>query len=235
LPINGLNTGEISGLYPNFFVPSGFTFSIWGVIYLLLIIYNIAFTYYILHPQKDKQISAYINSINPLFLLTCLFNASWIVAWHYLQPFLSIIIMLLFLVTLAVLFFRTISFYPSFSLYNRFILHLPFVVYLGWISVATIANITAGLVKWEWAGFGISGIAWSSIMMVVAILLGIFFTYRYKVFSFALVIAWALWGIHESQYVNSIYLAWIPIIGIALLFLNIIYILLTKKATPRIL
>ena len=229
LPINGLNTGEISGLYPNFFVPAGFTFSIWGVIYLLLIIYNISFTYYILHPQKDKQISAYLNSINPLFLLTCLFNASWILAWHYLQPLLSIIIMILFLVTLAVLFVRTISFYPSFSLYNRFILHSPFVVYLGWISVATIANITAGLVKWEWTGFGISGIAWSSIMMIVAILLGGFITLRYKVFSFALVLIWALWGIHEAQYAKSVYLSWIPIAGISLLSILLIYLLLSKK------
>lgn len=229
LPINGMNTGEISGFYPNYFVPAGFTFSIWGVIYLLLIIYNITFTYYILHPEKNKKISAYINSINPLFLLTCLFNASWILAWHYLQPLLSIIIMLLFLVTLALMFIRSIPFYPSFSLYHRLLLHAPFVVYLGWITVATIANITAGLVKWGWTGFGISGIVWSCIMMIVAILLGLFFTYRFRVFSFALVLIWALWGIHEAQQDNSIYLAWIPIIGISLLSLLILYHLLSKK------
>lgn len=230
LPINGMNTGEISGLYPNLFVPAGFTFSIWGVIYLLLLTYNISFTYYVLHPQKNQQISSYINAINPLFLLSCLFNASWILAWHYLQPFLSILIMISLLITLTVLFVKSISFYTSFSLYDRLFLHAPFVVYLGWISVATIANITAGLVKWEWNGFGISGIAWSSIMMMVAILLSLYVTFRYRVYSFSLVIAWALWGIHEAQSGKDPLLNWIPLSGISILLIQLVYMLLTKKA-----
>jgi len=35
LPINGYNTGQLSDFYPNYFVPAGYAFSIWGVIYLL--------------------------------------------------------------------------------------------------------------------------------------------------------------------------------------------------------
>lgn len=229
LPINGMNTGQISAFYPNYFVPAGFTFSIWGIIYLLLITYNVAFTYYTLSPEKNKLVTAYINSINPLFLFTCLLNCSWILAWHYLQPLLSILIMLFFLITLVLIFLRSLPFIYSFSSYNRLLLHTPFVVYLGWISVATIANITAGLVKWQWSGLGISPTAWSSMMMIIAILLGLFFTIRYAVSSYALVLAWALWGIHEAQSIHGPLLKWIPITGISLLLITVLYNFLTTK------
>lgn len=230
LPINGMNTGEISGLYPNLFVPAGFTFSIWGIIYLLLLTYTISFTYYLLHPDKNQKVVSYLNSINPFFLLSCLFNASWIIAWHYLQPFLSILIMVLLLITLLVLFVKSQPYLPSFSSYDRLFLHAPFVVYLGWICVATIANITAGLVKWEWDGFGLSGVVWSGIMMGIAILLAAYITFRYRVYSFSLVVAWALWGIHEAQAEKAAILKWVPLTGIALLLIQLVYLLFSNKA-----
>jgi RNA polymerase sigma factor (sigma-70 family) len=100
LPINGYNTGQISAFYPNVFVPAGFTFSIWGLIYLLLLSYTIGFTYYSIKGQQYPKAFALIERINIYFLLTCVFNMSWIVAWHYLQIELSVLIMLLFLITL---------------------------------------------------------------------------------------------------------------------------------------
>jgi len=108
LPINGYNTGQISAFYPNAFVPAGFTFSIWGVIYLLLLSYTIGFTYYSIKGQHPKAF-IFIERINTYFLLTCIFNMSWIVAWHYLQIELSVLIMLLFLTTLIQLFLKSIT------------------------------------------------------------------------------------------------------------------------------
>jgi hypothetical protein len=82
---------------------------------------------------------------------------------------------------------------------QSFLLYTPFLVYLGWISVATIANITALLVKIDWNGFGISPEIWSLIMMVTATILAIYFILVEKTVSYSLVIIWALWGIRAAR------------------------------------
>ena len=82
---------------------------------------------------------------------------------------------------------------------QSFLLYTPFLVYLGWISVATIANITALLVKIDWNGFGISPEIWSLIMMVTATILAIYFIFVEKTVSYSLVIIWALWGIRAAR------------------------------------
>lgn len=199
LPINGYNTGQVSGFYPNYFVPAGFTFSIWGIIYLLLFTYTIAFTYYNIRSDKFSKVQAYLNKVNPLFLATCILNGAWIFAWHYLQVELSVIIMLLFLVALCKIFIESNKFVELLKPTQVFLLITPFTIYLGWISVATIANFTALFVKMSWNGFGIDVIYWSSLMVLIAIALGLLFLYKYGAISYAMVIAWALWGIKASQ------------------------------------
>lgn len=199
LPINGYNTGQVSGFYPNYFVPAGFTFSIWGIIYLLLLAYTIAFTYYTINAIKFPKVQQYLDKANPLFLLTCILNISWIFAWHYLQVELSVIIMLFFLAALCKIFIIANKSIQGITFLQSFLLITPFTVYLGWISVATIANITALFVQFSWNGFGMDAIYWSSLMILVAIALGLHFLFKYNVIAYTMVITWALWGIKASQ------------------------------------
>jgi hypothetical protein len=219
LPINGYNTGQISAFYPNAFVPAGFTFSIWGVIYLLLLSYTIGFTYYTLKQEQYPKAFALIERINIYFLLTCVFNMSWIVAWHYLQIELSLVIMLLFLITLIQLFLKSNTIAPDLTLSQRFILQTPFIVYLGWISVATIANTTALLVAYQWNGFSVSPVYWSALMILIAILLAVLMLKKFKAVPFALVVAWALWGIYNAQGPAAPILANLTAGGIGLLII----------------
>jgi benzodiazapine receptor len=199
LPINGYNTGQISGFYPNYFVPAGFTFSIWGIIYLLLLVYTIAFTYYRINAGKFPKIQQYLNKVTPLFLVTCILNCSWIFAWHYLQVELSVIVMLFFLATLCKIFIEANKFTEVLTPTQSFLLITPFTIYLGWISVATIANFTALFVKLSWNGFGMEPIYWSGLMILIAIALGLLFLFKYGAIGFTTVIAWALWGINARQ------------------------------------
>lgn len=175
LPINGYNTGQVSGFYPNYFVPAGFTFSIWGIIYLLLFTYTIAFTYYTIKSDKFPKVQAYLNKTNTLFLVTCILNGAWIFAWHYLQVELSVLIMLFFLTALCKIFIESNKFVQLLKPTQVFLLITPFTIYLGWISVATIANFTALFVKISWNGFGIEALYWSSLMVLIAIALGLLF------------------------------------------------------------
>ncbi len=217
LPINGYNTGQISAFYPNAFVPAGFTFSIWGVIYLLLLSYTIGYTYYTIKQQQFPKAFAFIERIHIYFLLTCVFNMAWIVAWHYLQIEISVLIMLLFLSTLIQLFLKSTTMANALTSTQKFILQTPFIVYLGWISVATIANITALLVAYQWTAFGIAPVYWSAAMILIAIILAVLMVKKFKVVEFTLVVAWALWGIYNAQGPAAPILARITAGGIGLL------------------
>ena len=196
LPINGMNTGQISGLYPNYFVPAGFTFSIWGFIYLLQIGYTVTYTYYQIKKPVNAWISTYFERVHSMYLITCLLNAGWIIAWHYLQMPLSLICMIGYLVLLTLIFLKGREAALHLNNAHQFLLFTPMVVYLGWICVATIANITAALVSWGFTG----GPEWSVIMIGIATLLSSFITLRYRVRSHGLVLLWALWGIYNAQY-----------------------------------
>ncbi|OJV22991.1 MAG: hypothetical protein BGO30_01025 [Bacteroidetes bacterium 41-46] len=215
LPINGLTTGELSDLYPNLFVPAGVTFSIWGLIYLLLFVFIINQTV----AAINKKASAYL--LSPLatwaFALTCLFNALWIISWHYRLVFLSVVIMILLLLTLIYLVKRMDKENID-TLWARFSVKLPFSIYLGWISVATIANITALLVHWNWGGLGIPENIWAIIMIVAGTILSILFLLKRSDIFYALVIIWAFYGIivkreaTEPLHLDIIYSAWTSIV-----------------------
>jgi len=89
LPINGLNTGEISDRYPVLFTPASYVFSIWGIIYIALI----GFSIFQLQAKqmnnpllKATRIPYFLLKATRIpYLLSCLFNSLWIFAWHNLQ------------------------------------------------------------------------------------------------------------------------------------------------------
>jgi hypothetical protein len=161
--------------------------------------YTIGFTYYTLKQEQYPKAFALTERINIYFLLTCVFNMSWIVAWHYLQIELSLVIMFLFLITLIQLFLKSNTIARDLTLTQRFILQTPFIVYLGWISVATIANTTALLVAYKWTALSIAPVYWSASMILIAIVLTVLMLIKFKAVPFALVVAWALWGIYHAQ------------------------------------
>ena len=233
LPINGYNTGQISAFYPNAFVPAGFTFSIWGVIYLLLFSYTIGYTYFTFKRRQYPKAFALIEHINFYFLLTCLFNMSWIVAWHYLQIELSVVIMLLFLITLIQLFLKSSTIANALTSTQKFILQTPFIVYLGWISVATIANSTALLVAYKWNAFSISPIYWSAAMILIAIVLAMLMLKKFKAVPFALVVAWALWGIYHAQGPAAPILANLTAGGIGVLITLVLFTFFNKNIKSK--
>ena len=188
LPINNRATGEISDSYPNLFAPAGLTFSIWGVIYLLLAGYVV----YQFTKGAGKN-KALLNKINPLFIATSIANSVWIFAWHYDYIALSVLfmaILLLLLIKIA----DAIS-KEELKKWDKLLIASPFAVYFGWITVATIANITVFLVKMEWNGFGIAEHIWTAIILLVGALIGILRMRKDKSFPYGLVLVWAYGGI----------------------------------------
>jgi hypothetical protein len=198
LPINGLNTGEISDLYVNLFVPAGITFSIWGIIYLLLggyIIYQLILAFdrkkRTKKEQKKKQV---FEKIGIYFIITSLLNISWILLWHHLLIELSVLVMIALLATIIRI--ANIIKKEKISVKELWFLKIPFSMYLGWIIIATIANITALLVKISWNGFGISEATWTLLILLVGASIGIARMLKDKNYFYGLVFIWAYIGIY---------------------------------------
>ncbi|MCB9235594.1 MAG: hypothetical protein H6581_28315 [Bacteroidia bacterium] len=193
LPINGVNTGELSALYPNLFVPAGFTFAIWGVIYLLLGMFVVTHVARAFSAFKDNV--PFTQGIGIWFVLSCLGNAGWIFAWHYKMVLLSLGVMLFILVCLCKIYFGLKIGRGELKRSNRLLIHLPFSVYLGWIIIATVANVTAVLVSYHWDGFGLPEVAWAMLVIVVATMVALWAILDRGDIFLSLVTVWALFGI----------------------------------------
>ncbi len=188
LPINNRSTGAISDAYPNLFAPAGVTFSIWGLIYLLLAGYVVY--QFIKKDQKSKEL---FNKINPFFIASSLANISWIFAWHYDFIGLSVVIMTILLILLIKI--ADIIRRQQFTPLEKLLVWAPFSIYFGWITVATIANITVFLVSIGWNRFGIKDFIWTSIILFVGALIGILRMRHDKNIAYGLVLVWAYLGI----------------------------------------
>jgi hypothetical protein len=193
LPINGITTGELSDLYPNLFVPAGLTFAIWGLIYVLLGI----FVVYPLIPsvRRDTQKVEFVRRIGPLFFVSSIANIGWIFAWHYQILPLSLVLMLILLGCLLAIYLRLNIGKSEAPKAQRYLVHLPFSVYLGWITIATIANVTALLVDIVWGRWGLTQQFWAVAVIIVGIAIALSVLFTRKDIFYCLVVDWALLGI----------------------------------------
>ncbi len=187
LPINGLNTGQISDRFEVYFVPAGYVFSIWGLIYLALL----AFTVYQWLPQSDKA----RERIGYFYALSGIANSVWIFLWHYLQFPLTLLAMLVLLGSLIAIYLRLGIGQRRFETLERWAVQIPFSIYLGWITVATIANVTSLLDYLRWGGWGIAPEIWAVIMLLVAAGVALAVSFTRGDIAYILVIVWAYIGI----------------------------------------
>ncbi|MDX9692209.1 MAG: tryptophan-rich sensory protein [Acholeplasmataceae bacterium] len=193
LPINNINTGDVSYKYPNLFQPAGLTFSIWGIIYTLLFIYIVS-QFIQLGKNLNSDIESLYMKINIIFGISSLLNIGWLFAWHYDKMILSTVIMIGLLVSLIFLAKLT----KNESLLNQ----SSFSVYLAWITIATIANITIMLVKLGVPNENNFAVVITSVILIVGVIISYLWISREKDFMYGLVINWAYLGIlirHISQ------------------------------------
>ena len=219
LPLNGKTTGEISDSFDVFFVPAGYVFSIWGLIYVGLIAYAV---YQLLPAQADNPA---LRSIGPIFILSSLANMAWIFLWHYEVFSLTVAAMFTLLACLIVIYLRLDIGRAQVSSGMRWFVHLPFSIYLGWITVATIANVTTLLAYWDWSGWGISPEAWAVIMLTIATAVGGLVSFTRSDIAYAAVLIWAFAGIGVKQSDTSVVAAaaWVATVITAILLIIGVY------------
>ncbi len=193
LPLNGHTTASISDSFPVYFVPAGYVFAIWGVIYLALIGYTI---YQALPAQRANPV---LRRIGWPYILSCAANTLWIFFWHYELFPLTILAMGTVLGSLLVIYLRLAEGRERVSTAARWLVHVPFSIYLGWITVATIANVTDLLYYLGWRDIGTGGQIWAVVLLAVGTLIAAFIAFTWRDVAYLLVLVWAFVGIVVAQ------------------------------------
>ncbi len=192
IPINGVTTGEVSDSYPDLFAPASVTFAIWGLIYLLLAAYTL-YQFGFFRQDKGAGRAELFTTIGIYFSISSIANGLWILAWHYDAIGLSLLLMLVVLISLIMIANRLSR--EEFSLQEKLLIRLPFSIYFGWITVATIANVTTYLVSVGWGGFGISEQIWMILILFIGVAIAGARMIRDRDVAYGLVIVWAYAGI----------------------------------------
>ncbi len=189
LPINGLTTGQISDSFHVYFVPAGYVFSIWGLIYLGLIAFAI---FQALPSQRENP---RLRATGWWIALGGLANSAWIFLWQYEHFPLTLVAMLILLATLIITYLMLGIGRTKVSTVETWTVRVPFSIYLGWITVATVANVTDVLNYLKWDGFGLAPEIWMGIMLAAVLVISVLMNFTRRDVAYTLVILWALAGI----------------------------------------
>ena len=210
---NGKTIANVSNQYHNLFTPAGYAFSIWGLIYLLLI----GFVFYtgrsLFNPSKTEA-DGFVKKAGWWFVVSCFANCTWIVTWLYGFIGISVIVLSIAFVSLMMILIEALK-YNS-GLAQKWFINFTFQIYAGWVSVALIAAVAAWLTKIDWSRFGFSEITWTLILIIIASIIHLFMTWKKNAPIFAFVAVWALIGIAmaNKEVSDEIYFAALIAAGI---------------------
>lgn len=201
--LDGKTIGSVSNNIKSLFTPAGYAFSIWGFIYLLLLGFSI---YQGRSLFKKGKENGFVEKIGFWFIFSCFANCTWVFCWIYEYTGLSCIFIFLLLISLLKIVINLNTNLEKVSTLKFTFLHLPFIIYGGWVTVASVANVSSFLMKINWNGFGLSDEFWTILMIVIAVIINVIILYSRKMYGFALVGAWALIaiGIANSNKENTI-------------------------------
>lgn len=214
---NDNTMATVSAEYQNFFTPSGYAFSIWGVIYIGLAAFVVYQSRGLFSEKKAPDV---VSKIGWLFVLSCVANCLWIIAWLYDFTGASVLIMMALLASLLGIVFRTRMELDLITMKKIALEWWPFALYLGWITVALIANIAAYLTKIGWDGFGISASTWTIIMICVAGFVQLFLTWNRNLREAAMVGAWGLAAVAVANWNENQAIAFTAVAVVAIIMIS---------------
>jgi hypothetical protein len=220
LPINGLNTGEISDSFKVYFVPAGYVFAIWGVIYIGMILFAI----YQATPQQREN--PRLVRVGWWVVLGNLANTAWIFFWHYQLFGWTLLVMLTLLLSLLFTYGGLRKDNDDATRAEFWLVSIPFSIYLGWISVATIANVSDVLYYYNWNQFGLSAETWMLIILAVVAILAWAMSIRRQDVAYLAVLLWAVFGIAVKFPAAGIVTSgtWVTFIVIGLAFIYAVFL-----------
>ncbi|HXS57048.1 MAG TPA: hypothetical protein VN726_13045 [Hanamia sp.] len=215
---NGSTMKTISDKYHNYFTPAGYAFSIWGLIYIGLLAFVVYTSRGLFKKTEDEWP---VLEIGWWFVISCVANSLWVITWLYNYIGWSVVLMIVLLLSLIKIILNTRMELDDLPFEKIAFVWWPFCLYSGWISVALIADIAAYLTKIKWNGFGISEVAWTIIMIVVAGLVNLIMTWNRNMREFALVGVWALVAIAVANRNDEKAIVYTALIVAIILFISL--------------
>lgn len=181
--LGGTTSSEVANLVYVWFMPDGYVFAIWGLIYVALFVWLISYTRNA--PRRDQRFS----STSALFVASCALNVAWLAVFHFSQVFIGFLIIAALWIVMTTLYLnvrRTMDTAAG---------RVPISIYTAWITVATVVNF-ATVVTWALGG-GIPVLNELSTILLVAgvLVIGYVMYKRLDDLAFPLVILWAVFGI----------------------------------------
>jgi len=235
--INNKTVGSVSDNLKNLFTPAGYAFAIWGVIYIGLIALGI---YMLVRAFRGEGNDKFISKVAPTLILAHIGNATWLWFWLNEETGTSVIVMFFILIMLTLTVLRLNMQRWDAPLKFMALVWWPIDLYFGWISVATIANISAYLKKLNWTG-GLSEITWTVIIIFIATLLALFMIYARNMREYAAVFIWALIAIAVRHADQIPAITWSALIGSVIIgiasgihaYKNRATLPMMRKSTPQ--
>lgn len=197
LPINGQTTGEVARQYPSLFIPAGFVFAIWRLIYLLLAGFIVYQAGGLLGPKPAHP--GLIGRASIFFILSSLANIGWIISWHHHQIGTALLMIAVVLLSLVLIYTRLGSGKVKVSRREWFLTRLPFSIYLAWITVSAVGNLSVYLVAVHWDGWGLTQTFWTVLAIFCLAALALIFFWRYRDRAFLLTVAWVFAGVFYQR------------------------------------
>jgi hypothetical protein len=220
--INNTSTGYISDKYPTAITPAGYAFSIWSLIYLGLI----AFSIYQALPKNSER----FRNIRTVYILNCAANCAWLYLWHYEQIAATIAVMLIILATLV---FINLNLMKSQSAAELWLARVPFNIYFGWITAATILNVTIALVFLNVTVSPLLTTVSGCLLLVAATALGVIMRIRIATAAYPLTIAWAVTAIAVKQSGQNTAIVTVAAFCVAALLLSALSGLIKMNEKPE--
>jgi hypothetical protein len=212
---NNASVGEISDRYNNLFTPAGYAFAIWGLIYLFLFVF-VGYQWFVWLKKRDDE---YINATGIWFIISNIANGTWIIAWTNDWIGLSLFLIMLLLVSLVILMFRLrLEIWDAPVRIIAFI-WWPICIYLGWIIVATLANLAAYSVSLNSAGSFALQEGWVVVMIIFAATAYALLIYFRNMREAAIVGVWALVAIAVNHWQEAKTVAYAALIASAFLLI----------------
>jgi hypothetical protein len=217
--IGEASVGAISARYDTLITPAGYAFAIWGLIYLMLILFT-GFQWYDYSKSKNSVI---VEKTGIWFTMANIANSLWVVAWVSDMIGLSVLIMVILLGSLIQLVKRLdLEMWEApFSII--FFVWWPITIYFGWITLATVLNVATFLVSLGWDGGFLSPLTWGIIMISISAILYLLLTYSRNLREAGVVGIWGLLAITYRQWGLNQEIAIASIIAAAIIFLYVSY------------
>ncbi|WP_394906496.1 tryptophan-rich sensory protein [uncultured Mesonia sp.] len=220
--LNGNTIGSLSKQpeYANLFTPAGYAFAIWGLIYLSLLAFTV---YHLIRVFKQDKIENFLLQTGGKLILANLATSAWVVAWLYEYTAISVVLMFIALVALLRIVVTTRMEVWDAPLPIIAFNWWPICLYAGWLSVASIANTAAFLVKIDWQPFIFNEVQYTLMMIIVATIINLAMIFYRNMREFAAVGIWALVAIYFKQIDNQDSIAYTALIGAIVIALYAAY------------